>query len=311
MEEKVAEDQILDQGLPPPPSYGSIPVECGDESALSHVEIHLISKQKERIEASPYDQPLFSLERNGANLLLVLEKSILFQAYSYSFFSQRAMWLSSVDLSNWTGLLHCLDVLESNLDFSFNQPSSLDVSLGRPSLSSDALAKDPNDDDEPPSFTPESRDPHVIEANSQSQRDKALSDVLRIADHGEHWNVLLGKFLPNLPVIKSWNYDESCGSFEIMLRRPVTGTIKGLGPNGIKLAKGATISLGKVTKGELSPSKMVFSPGFQPRGSKGPISVTVVDIAFRWKKNTWYLESQGRSVKYDVAIDSMQELKWC
>ena len=311
MEGKVAEDQILDQSLPPPPSYGSISVDCGDVSALSHVEIHLISKQKERIETSPFDQPLLSLERNGVNLLLVLEKSILFHAYSYSFFSQRAMWLSSVDLSNWTGLLHCLDVLESNLDFSFSQPSSLDVSLGRPSLSSDALAKDPKDDDEPPSFTPESRDPHVIEANSQSQRDQALSDVLRIADHGEQWNVLLDKFLPDLPVIKSWNYDENCGSFEIILRRPVTGTIKGVGPNGIKLAKGATISLGKVTKGELSPSKMVFSSGFQPRGSKGPISVTVVDIAFRWKKNTWYLESQGKSVKYDVAIDSMQELKWC
>ena len=302
---------ILHDGLPPPPSYGATTDSFTDGPFPRHAEIQLFSKYKERIEVSPFDQPLLSLERNGVNLFLILEKSILYKAYSYSFFSQRAMWLSSVDLCNWTGLLHCLDVLESNLDFSFSRPTSLDVSLGAPPLSTDVLDKDPRDEDEPPSFTPESRDPQVIEANSQSQRDQALLDVSRIANHGERWKVLVGKFLPDLPVIKRWNYDENSGDFEIILRRPISATIKGVGPNGIKLAKGAKISLNKITKGKLSCDKITFSSGFQPVGSKGPISVTVVDIAFKWKKNTWYLESQGKTVKYDVAVDSMQELQWC
>ena len=302
--EELTQDPVLHQGLPPPPSYGSVAINATDLPNFRSTGI------EEKIEVSPIDKPLLLLERNGVNLLLVLEKSILYEGYSYSFFSQRAMWLSSVDLSNWTGLVHCLDVLESHLDFSFDRPSQLDVSLGAPSLSSDVLEKDPSDDDEPPSFTPESKDPHVIEANSQSQRNQALLDVERISTHGEHWKALMDKLLPNLPIIRQWEYDENYGRFELVLRRPARATIKGVGPNGIKLAKGATISLGKVTKGSISNDKIVFSSGFQPTGSKGPISVTVADIAFKWKKNKWYLESQGKTVKYDVALESMQELHW-
>ena len=302
-------DPILPEYLPPPPSYGSTAVDSIEGQAIN-TDARMFTRGKDQIEVSPFDQPLLSLERNGVNLILVLEKSILFEAYSYSFFSQRAIWLSSVSLSNWTGLLHCLDVLESNLDFSFNHPSPFDVSMGQKALTSDVLERDPGDDDEPPSFTPESRDPEVIEAVSRGQRDQALSDVASLSEHGEHWKELISKFLPDLPVIKRWNYDEFTGHFEIILRRPVTATVTKVGPNGVKLAKGANISLGKITKGKIQSDNIRFTTGFQPKGSKGPISITVTDIAFKWKKKQWYLESQGKTVKYDVAFDSMQELQW-
>lgn len=301
---------MLPPGLPPPPSYGSTNTETVDGKAAVVSVFPMFTADQEKIETAPFDQPLTTLERNGVNLLLVLEKSIRFEAYSYSFFSQRGIWLSSVSLSNWTGLLHCVDVLESNLDFSFNQPSAFDVSLGAKSLDSDVLEQDPRDNDEPPSYTPESRDPDVISANSQSQRDQALIDVARVPQHGEHWKALMDKVLPDIPVIKLWKYDDFSGDFEIILRRPATATITEVGPKGVKLAKGATLSLGKRTIGNLGKSRIAFSSGFEPKGSKGPISVTVADIAFKWKKKTWYLESQGKGVKYDVAIESMHGLQW-
>ena len=300
------------ENLPPPPSYdpASVGSVYGSMTPTIPSRLQMFTEDQEKIKVLPFGQPLASLKRNGVNLLLVLERSIRFEAYSYSFFSQRAIWLSSVTASNWVGLLHCLDVLYSNLDFSYDRPSPFDIAVSAKALPTDALEKAPSDDDVPPSFTPESRDPEVIRANSQSQRDQALMDVQGIPGHGERWKELMDKILPILPVIRLWRYDSNSGDFEIILRRPVTATVTEVGPRGMKLAKNAKISLGKVTKGKLREHSITFLPGFQPKGSKGPIGLTVTGIAFKWKKKTWYLESQGKTVNYDVAIQSMQELKW-
>ena len=302
------ENVLISTDLPPPPSYGSVTDDVVDAPSFFADRVYF--GEQEVIKESPFDNPLLSLERNGVNLLLVLEQSILYKAYSFSFFAQRSIWLSSVVVSNWTGLMHCLEVLESNLDFSFNLPSTLDISIAGKSVSTDVLDDDPRDQEEPPSYIPESRDPAEIEALSTRLRLKALGDVESIQEHGSKWKELMDKLLPTLPVIRNWSFDKDSGDFEVKLRRNVTGTIKSVGLKGAKLARGANISLGKVTKGNLALGKIQFLDEYQPKGSKGPIQVNVADIQFIWKKNQWYLESQGKSVKYDVALDSMQVLEW-
>ena len=308
MERDASATPIIQQNLPPPPAYGS--VQIGHDAPDFITSIQLPKDENEIIKTSPFDCPLLSLERNGMNLLLVLEQSIIYKAYAYSFLSQRSVWLSSVILSNWNGLDHCLEVLERSIDYTFEKPSYLDVSLGPKSLPTDALEPDPRDTEEPPSYTPESRDPAVIEDKSKAQRMQALIDVSTIPEHGGHWKELLAKILPTLPVIREWYYDDDSGRFEIILRRPVTATIKDVGPNGIKLAKGASFRLGKVTTGTIRQNFINFLQGSQPLASKGPIQLAVAELKFIWKKGTWYLESEGKSVKYAVALDSIKLLEW-
>ena len=319
----------ITEDIPPPPSYGaidsadvslaqsSIAQEEKDASLVPPPPGYSVAKTSiapplEELVLPPFSEPLLMMERSGVNLLLVLEHSITYQTYAYSFLATRAAWLSAVKQSNWTGLLHCLAVLEGNLDSSFSRPSKLDIALGGKSVPSDTLEDDSADQLEPPKYIAEPRDPAAIEAKSCAERQKALEDVLQIAEHGEHLKELLNKVLPTKPVIKEWKYDGDIngGNFEIRTRRPVCGTIKDVGPLGIKLAKGASFSLSKITKGRATTTGIHFSEGFQPKAKKGPIQLTVKELNFLWKKGCWYLESEGKSVKYDVAVDTMKEIEW-
>ena len=178
------------------------------------------------------------MECNGTNLLLVLERYIHYSAFSFSFILQLPLWRSAVSRCDWTGLLHCLQVLEGGLNGTFNSPTQVDISLADRNIPFLELEPDV-DIEEPPIYVPESRDPEVIRALSDGERLQALDDVKMVGAVGEQWAELLDKVLPTKPVIRKWRWDGELGVFHIYLRRPIQGVITEVGPRGVKMARGA------------------------------------------------------------------------
>lgn len=147
------------------------------------------------------------MECNGTNLLLVLEGYIHYSAFSFSFILQLPLWRSAVRACNWTGLLHCLKVLEGSLNGKFNNPTQVDISLANVDLP--LLELEPDiDTEEPPFYEPESRDPEVIRAQSDGERTRAVNDVKQVGAFGEQWAetryCLLNRSYENGFGMKNW-----------------------------------------------------------------------------------------------------------
>lgn len=268
----------------------------------------LSSEPNSRDEVKLWD--INSMECNGTNLLLVLEGYIHYSAFSFSFIRQLPLWRSAVKACNWTGLLHCLQVLEGGLNGEFNNPTRVDISLANVDVP--LLELEPDIDREgPPFYEPESRDPEVIRAQSDGERTRALADVKNVAgDFGEQWAELLDKVLPTKPVIRKWLWNEELGDFHIYLRRPIQGVITEVGPRGVKMARGASIALPKHIQGTLSSTKITFDKGCEPKGKKGPVSVAVAELELMKRDEKMYVTAQGKKLAYDKALDSMKVVTW-
>ena len=249
------------------------------------------------------------LQCNGKNLLLFLERFISFSAFSFSFVTQIPFWRQAVSGSNWTGLLHCVQVLDKVLTANYNKPTELDVSLGDRDILPGSLDPDP-DNQEPPSFIPEPRDPESIKRISDAERERALQDVRRLCPEEPTWLAVFEKVLPTIPVIRRWKLDEYSNNFELILRRSCQATVVDVGPKGVKLAKGAVVVLPKIVKGILIDNRLTFEKHFEPVGKKGPVSVPVSDIQILKIGEKVYLSSNGKKINVEKAIDSLKSIKW-
>ena len=255
------------------------------------------------------DSTMRHLKCNGRSLLLFLERFIRFSAFSFSFVSQIPLWRQAVSGSNWTGLLHCVQVLDKALTGSYNKPTALDISLGNQNILPGSLGPDP-DDGMPPSFTPEPRDPESIKRISDAERERALQDVERLCPDQPAWSAVFEKVLPTIPVIRKWNIEEHSGNFELVLRRSCQAMVVDVGPKGIKLAKGAVIVLPKRLKGVLFANRLTFEKHREPMGKKGPVSVAVSNIEILRIGEKVYLSSNGKKINVEKAIDSIKSVKW-
>ena len=249
------------------------------------------------------------LQCNGKNILLFLERFIRFSAFSFSFVSQIPLWRQAVSGSDWTGLFHCVQILDKALTGEFNKPTELDISLGNPNMLPGILGPDP-DNEMPPSFTPEPRDPESIKCISDAERERALRDVQRLCPEEPTWLAVFEKVLPTIPIIRKWSVQEDSNDFELILRRPCQATVVDVGPKGIKLAKGAVIVLPKRLKGVLFDNRLVFEKRCEPVGKKGPVSVAVSEIEILKVGEKIYLSSNGKKINVEKAIDSLKSVKW-
>ncbi|XP_031568248.1 uncharacterized protein LOC116302959 [Actinia tenebrosa] len=254
--------------------------------------------------------PVLSLECNGKNLLLVLEEHIHYSAFSFSFITQIPMWRHSVENADWTQLVECLRILESNLSFTFNSPTRVDVACADQHLPLLRLPPDP--DQVPlPVFVPEPRDPEEIRALADAERSRCLQDVATLEPPGDKWAVILDKILPTKPVLKKWFWDSESHEFALYFHRGIRGTITDVGPRGLKLAKGASISISKVIKGHFPISRRItFQKGFQPKGGKGPVSVTVSELGILEMPEKTYITAQDKRLALDKALDCLHEIAW-
>ena len=249
------------------------------------------------------------LKCNGKNALLFFERFIHFRAFSFSFVSQIPVWRQVVSASDWTGLFHCVQVLDKALTGNYNKPTTLDISLGDSDAPTRVLSPDP-DQGMPPSFTPEPQDRESIERMSDAERGRALEDVNRMCPEEPTWLAVFEKVLPTIPVIRKWNLDEQSNSFELVLRRSCQATVVDVGPKGIKLAKGAVIALPKRLKGVLFDNRLTFEKRCEPIGKKGPVSVAVSEIQILKVSEKVYLCSNGKKISVEKAIDSLKSIKW-
>lgn len=281
--------------MPPPPSY---------YQAKTAESVNLTPSEGFEISLD-----LSELQKNGKNLLLTLEKHIRYEAYRYSFLTQRTVWLNAVIQSDWSGLLQCLRILNRNIEGSYDKPTFLDISLSKPSIETDKLQRDPQDEQLPPTeFVKLSKE--AIAQHSEDCRQKALNDFTLFPNRGVEWSRILDKLLPVAPVFKSWNYSENI-SFELISRRVNTGTIVEIEENGNKLAIRASFTIGKILRGHLSESGLAFEKGFEPIAKKGPVKIALHDAAFILKNdNELYLVANGKKVKYEIAMASCKTIKW-
>ena len=249
------------------------------------------------------------LEKNGRNLLLMFEKHIHYHAYKYSFLSQRNIWINSVWQSNWSGLLHCLQILRSNLNGSFNEPSHLDIQLSPGSMSCDKLTGDTFvNSDPPPERCRKLTKEEKAELSAQI-RLNVLDDFKNIDHHGNEWSELFSKLLPVGSSLYAWNYSTN-GSFELECRRRNTGTIKEIDENGNKLALGASFTIGKKLRGNITGNNLYFDKGFAVSAKKGPVSIMIDNLMFTEKGGNLYISGNGRKVKFSVAIASCKTIQW-
>ena len=284
------------------------PPETYDAEAFLKNEVWLVQRIEENKTMNERTS-MAKLQCNGKNLLLFLESFVHFRAFSFAFVSQIPLWREAVTGSNWTGLLHCLQVLEKALSGNYDQPTEFDVSLGDNSIPTCVLAPDP-DQEVPPVFVAEPRDPESIKNQSDSERTKALGDIGRVYSDEPIWLSVFEKVLPTVPVIRKWKLDEESNSFELVLRRSCQGAVVDVGPKGIKLAKGAVIDLPKIVKGTLTKQRLEFQKRFEPIGKKGPISITVSEILIQEVSDKVYLYSNGKKVNAEKALDSLKTIKW-
>ena len=258
--------------------------------------------------------PITELECNGSNLLLLFEHHVHYSAFSFAFIAQLCIWRREVRQSNWVGLLHCLQALESSIVGTFNNPSHTDLVLGRESQETVKELRPDPDNEAPPVFAPEPHDPESIRTQSEAERSRALEDIGTVENSSAQWVELLDKILPTIPVVRCWVWDTdlSGNSFEIHLRRPVQGTITAIGPRGIKLAKGAAIALPKQIRGSFGGQgqKIKFAKGFEPKGKKGPISVTISELGMARVNSKLYVTTQDKRLAFDKAVDSIHVLSW-
>lgn len=253
--------------------------------------------------------PVLSLECNGKNLLLVLEEHIHYSAFSFSFITQLPMWRHSVENADWTQLVECLRILENNLSFTFNSPTRVDVACA--DLYVPLLRLPPDPDQVPlPVFVPEPG-PEEIRAMADAERSRCLQDVATLEPPGNKWAIILDKILPTKPVLKKWFWDNESHEFALYFRRGIRGTIVDVGPRGLKLAKGASISIPKVIKGRFPTSRRItFQEGFQPKGSKGPVSVTVSELGILELQEKTYITAKDKRLPLDKALDCLYEVAW-
>jgi len=286
-----------DLGLPPPPSYEAV------QNNKTYYDLHEFQSDRDEY---------LRLKKNGRNLLVTLEKYVDYKAYKYSFFLQRDLWLNSAWNANWTSLLQCLRVLNSNLTGDFDRPSALDLQLAQPSLDKDILPKDPQDSNEPPPpFVKETKEMRLQRSNEC--REKALADVASHTPYTEEWVAIFKRILPTNGCIKSWNIQGDATDhliFSLELRRSATGKIVGIDENasGNKLAIGASLILGKKLSGNISLGSLTLNEGIV--GKKGPVSLTIKSLSFMQKKNKTYIQVSDKKAAFAMVLASSKEIVW-
>lgn len=282
--------------VPAPPSYGS-----SDHSTVS-------PETRNIVPTYFVSDSTIELEKNGRNLLLIFEKYVYYNAYRYASLFQRGFWINNVCESNWTGLLQQLQILNRNLDGMYCKPSNFDIHLANLTTTTGfELGLDEQDiNTPPPPFVRKTKEDIAVE--SSKLRAEILEFVGRDDEFGDKFRELFNKLLPTTPVIKSFVCMNYSGDFKITLRRVSTGKITSCQPPGLKIAVGASVSLGKIVEGCFYCSRLHSLSGVT--GKKGPVTVSVGSVLFLHKNNTLYLEANGKKVKYDVAISSCKTIEW-
>lgn len=219
------------------------------------------------------------------------------------------MWRNSLERCNWTRLLECFRTLESNLNCAFNYPSRVDVACA--DMCAPLFHLSPDKDRVPvPRFTPEPNDPDQIREASNAIRSSFLQNIETTNAFGKECAILFEKVLPKKPVFKSCSWDANTLQFNITFRRMVRGIITDIGPRGVSLAKGAVISIPKILKGKFIESEIQFEQGFEPKGSKGPVSVNIKQIGIAQFNDKLYVTAQGKRLPFDKALDTIHTIKW-
>ncbi|XP_065668288.1 uncharacterized protein LOC100200963 [Hydra vulgaris] len=291
-----------ESNMPPPPSYDAIDNNPAPPSYNFSITNYDSIEQNEL-----YEDSMVRLQKNGRNLLLILEKHIVYSAFKFSFISQRSLWLNAVCNSNWTGLLHCLQILNSNVDGSFYRPSSLDISLSPSSLETDLLEDEIVEGEMPKMYIKPTK--KMLEQLSNDLRIKAIQNISELEPQGDKWRQLFEILLPTISVIKEWDYEPG-HPFTLILNKPATGKIVEIAEGGNKLAIGATVTINKKLIGTINNETLSFNSGNELVGKKGPVAVRVKTIVLLQKNNCWYIEANGKKVKFDVAIASCKKVEW-
>ena len=292
----------LENNIPSPPTYDAI------DSVPAPPKYDVCLSGYDPIQQTMlYEDSMLRLQKNGRNLLLILEQHINYEAFKYSFFSQRSLWLNAVCNSNWTGLVNCLQILNSNVDGSFYRPTPLDISLSPCSLETDILEDENAESEKPKLYVKLTKT--MRDQLSADIRAKALQNISELEPNGDKWQQLFEKLLPTTSIIKAWNY-ESDHQFSLILNKPATGKIVEIAEGGNKLAKGATVSIKKKIMGTINYGTLSFTPGFEPVAKKGPIAINVNTVSIFPKNNCWYIEANGKKVKFDVGMASCNKIQW-
>jgi len=290
-----------DIGLPPPPSYEAV------QNNQEYYNLRDVHSDNEEI---------LRLEKNGRNLLVILEKYIDYRAYRYAFYWQRDLWLDSAWNANWPSLLQCLRVLNKNMSGDFDRPSALDISLAKPALETDVLVDDPKDSEPPP--PPFVRLTLEMKTEiSKECRQRALADIGNFPQHGAEWREIFDRILPSNSVIKSWSWKEldylnGTFDFQLQLRRSTTGRITRVDETegGNKLAIGVTLSLGKTLSGSLGSTTLSFLQDSGLVGKKGPVSLNVTSVSLTKKGEKLYALVSGKKAPLAVVFASSKEIEW-
>ena len=257
-------------------------------------------------------QTVDTLTCNGQNLLVVLQDSIHYTSFSFSFISQLPLWRSCVSNANWEGLSHCLTVLSLNLLNTFNTPTAIDIGIVGDIQGGFTLAPD-TELGRPDEYIEPIDESVLLRETSPATREQALEDLSQVEMYGEELKQLFDKLLPTLPVIKEWNCEKEVGvlTFELVLSRSLQGTITELGPKGVKVAKGAVITLRPRIKGFVtSAGQISFVQNFEPMGKKGPFKAVLNNCSFEKKNEKLYIVFQGKKAPFRNLIDSLQKVEW-
>ena len=298
--------------IPPPPPFLAVEYSSTDDVPPPNYQSMSLTVQNENMDITPtYFLPdsAIELEKNGRNLLLILEKYVLYSAYRYASLSQRNIWISMVCRTNWTGLLHELRILNKNLQGSYNKPSALDISLARVLDEGYRLDGDEQDGVTPPAtFIKKSKE--EIASESTELRNNVLNFFGENHQYGENYREIFDKLLPTGPVFKSFCSTPGIvhRTFDINFRRQNSFVITEFEPPGLKIAVGASITVGKKLCGQINEEGIQFSS--KPVGKKGPVSVSVDTLTFCMKNDCLYIMVNGKKVKYEVALSSCKTVKW-
>ena len=250
---------------------------------------------------------VLELEKNGRNLLLILEQNIHYSAYRYSCLSQRNIWINMVCESDWTKLLRQVEILKENLQGTYHKPSQLDIQLANTTYPEFELVEDEQDSDPPPPLYVR-RTKEEIREESSEMRAEVVEFFGQHSEHGNEYRQLVDKLLPTTAVYKSVTLTGQ--SFTIVFRKGSCGVVKEYEPPGLKVALGAQLCVGKQISGIFSSSGISFTRGCAPVGKKGPVSVAAESIGFVKKNDHLYLETNGKKLKFEVVLCSFKTVIW-
>ena len=235
----------------------------------------------------------------GADLLLLIEQNIRYDALSLKFVQNIATWKNSVRVANWVGLEKYASFLLANATFDFTRPPSnvivnkfLDENILKPSEDISLF----------PKYIP------LVDISEIKQKihKRELAKILEILP--QPWKDMFAKLIPDDPpvVYKVTKSDKTV--FELFGRLEIT--IKEVGPTGFKIAQGAKVFIPKViTMTQVSETSLMFGPPY-PSGAKGPITKQLTSLNAKVIDGVPYIVMGDKRVKVSKVLDTLAGLSF-